>query len=377
MAGSEPDPPDESPGAPPAATPAEAEADAPPEPPAQAGPTDLASGAPVGGTGRGAAPRRRPRLAPVPPSAARRAGRAAVLLAALTLGGCGMLGWLEQRMLYFPDPWGPWHVEGTVVDGVRVEPHAVPLPEGGALHAWRVTRAAPRPDEGPAPWALLWFHGNAGNVTNRLPMARDLIRGLEALGEPVDVFLPDYRGYGKSPGTPSEAGLYEDALASWAYVTEALGVPPARVVVLGKSLGGGPAAELATRVTPGGLILQSTFTSIPDMAARVLPIVPRGLVRTQFATIDKVGRVACPLLVVHSPQDEVIPYAMGRALFDAAPGPKQFHEVTGAGHNETWLVGGERYLRSLAAFLAACRAGPAAGGGPAGAAGPAPPPAGG
>jgi fermentation-respiration switch protein FrsA (DUF1100 family) len=123
------------------------------------------------------------------------------------------------------------------------------------------------------------------------------------------------------------------------------------VVIFGKSLGGAVAVNLATETEPAGLIVESSFTSIRDMAARHYPFVPKAMVRTRMDSLAKIGGIGCPLLVIHSRADEVVPFEFGRALFEAAPEPKTFYEVAGAGHNETWLVGGQGYFDVIAGFV--------------------------
>jgi len=131
-------------------------------------------------------------------------------------------------------------------------------------------------------------------------------------------------------------------------------VPASRIVVLGKSLGGVPAIELATHVQPAGLIVQSSFTSLADMARHHMPWAPRFLIRTSMGSRSRIGSVRCPKLFVHGPDDEVVPFALGRALYDAAQEPKRFLEIPGAGHNETAERGGEAYYGAVAAFVEEC-----------------------
>jgi fermentation-respiration switch protein FrsA (DUF1100 family) len=172
---------------------------------------------------------------------------------------------------------------------------------------------------------------------------------------PTQVFIVDYRGYGRSEGRPSEEGLYTDARAAWRYLVEERGIAPARIVIFGKSLGGAVAVELATQVKPAGVILESSFTSVPDMAARHFPFVPKALIRTKMNSAGKIARIRAPKLHIHSPADEVVPYELGRELFDAAADPKRFHRVEGAGHNETYLVGGSGYFAAIRDFMEYCR----------------------
>jgi fermentation-respiration switch protein FrsA (DUF1100 family) len=201
----------------------------------------------------------------------------------------------------------------------------------------------------PAEMTLLWLHGNAGNISHRSEMIRALLQLT------IQIFIIDYRGFGRSEGSPSEEGLYLDARAAWDYLINERGIPARNIVILGKSLGGAPAIDLAARVRPAGLIVQSTFTSIPDMAGTVIPFFPGFLLRTKMDSLGKVGRVSCPKLFIHSPADEVVPYQMGRRLYDAAPEPKQFYDVPAAPHNETWLAGGKGYLEALRSFIQSCR----------------------
>lgn len=280
-----------------------------------------------------------------------RLARVALLLAA---AGLTLFAVFESRFIYFPAkyPAGDWRarepraVEGrptarvedvwlTAEDGVRLHAwHAAPLVgRAGALHAVATDRA------------VLFLHGNAGNVSHRY----EIIESFASL--PADVLALDYRGYGRSEGSPSEAGLYADARAAFDYLTKTRGVHPDRVVIYGESLGGAVAVDLASRVRPCALVVQSSFTSIADMAAEVMPFVPRFLVRTKMDSLEKIGRVRAPVLVVHSPADDIVPYKLGRKLYDAAPEPKRFHEIKGATHNLTFDIGGAAYLDALRDFV--------------------------
>jgi uncharacterized protein len=250
--------------------------------------------------------------------------------------------WLEKQLIYFPER----YPGGIYADAQRLCPEledvSLEASDGVKLHAWFA------PPQTPTERTLLWLHGNAGNISHRLDMLLRLVR------LPARVLLLDYRGYGKSEGTPSEEGLYRDARAAWDWLTTVRGVSAKNVVIFGKSLGGAPACELALNVEAAGLIVQSSFTSVPDMASRVLPLVPKFLVTTQMDSVNKVGQISCPKLFVHGPKDEVVPYSHGRKLFEAACEPKEFLDVPDAGHNETYLVGGDAYLDRLRAFLDRC-----------------------
>jgi len=165
----------------------------------------------------------------------------------------------------------------------------------------------------------------------------------------------DYRGYGRSEGKPDEAGLYRDAQAAWDFVIHDKSVAEQRVVIFGRSLGGAVAIDLAWRpsVKPAGLIIESSFTSVPDMVRHMIAIMPRLLVRTKMDSLSKITGVTVPKLFIHSRADEIIPYDQGRRLYDAAGEPKQFYTLDTAGHNETEMVGGEPYFNTLHTFITA------------------------
>jgi fermentation-respiration switch protein FrsA (DUF1100 family) len=251
----------------------------------------------------------------------------------------------EKSLIFFPTPYpdGWWEVDevarGT---GCLIEDVYFSADDGTKLHGWWVRRR----DGGGEDPVLLFFHGNAGNLSHRADLLVALARRIGA-----EVLAVGYRGYGRSEGSPSEEGLFLDARAAWRYATEHRGVSADRMVIFGKSLGGAVAIDLATSVIPAGLIVESSFTSIPDMAGAHYPFVPKGLVRTRMDSLAKIGTIGCPKLFVHSKSDEVVPYAQGRRLFEAATEPKAFYEVVGAGHNETSLVGGEAYFDALAVFV--------------------------
>ena len=272
-----------------------------------------------------------------------------VVVMLLVVAACGALGlggivWFERQLIFFPsrstaaEPIARAMIERA---GLHVENVWCTTEDGVRLHGWWVAREKSRRDA-----AVLWFHGNAGNLFDRAELLIELARR----GPPV--LLIDYRGYGRSAGRPSEAGLERDALAAWRYLTGQRSIAPGNVVLFGKSLGGAVAVALASSTEPAGLIVQSSFTSIPEMAVRHYPFVPRALIRTQMRSRERISQVRCPVLVVHGRQDEIVPYEMGESLYKAAPEPKQLYTVEGAGHNDTWIVGGEAYLETMARFIA-------------------------
>ena len=259
------------------------------------------------------------------------------LLAVLTAITLLMLAF-ERRLIYFPS---------RVLDlepgdlGLRHEELFLEAEDGVRIHAWLLPLTGARR-------VVLVCHGNAGNISHRLDRARELQRRVGA-----SVLLFDYRGYGRSAGSPDEEGTYRDARAAHRFLTEVKGVAPGEIVVLGESLGAAVAAQLALDRPAGALILESAFTSIPDMAREAYPFLPPigPLIRTRYETVDKVRRLALPLLVLHGDRDEIVPAAQGRRVFEAAAGPKRFVAIPGAGHNDTYVTGGEGYWRAVGAFL--------------------------
>ncbi|HZI18855.1 MAG TPA: alpha/beta hydrolase [Pyrinomonadaceae bacterium] len=197
---------------------------------------------------------------------------------------------------------------------------------------------------------ILYFHGNGGNISYAAWLGADLGR------RGADVLLFDYRGYGRSDGqVEGERGLYADAEAAYSYVVGEMRVDPRRLVLYGQSLGTAAAADVASRRPCGALVLESGLSSASDMAAAILPWLPRTahrLAKYRFDTVSKLPRVNCPVFVAHGDRDEIIPVEQGRKLYDAAPEPKRLHVVAGAGHNDLVVVGGAVYLDALEGFVA-------------------------
>lgn len=244
---------------------------------------------------------------------------------------------LQGRMLYLANVPGR-ELSATPADILLAyEDVFVGTEDGVRLHGWFV------PGEGTR--TLLFFHGNAGNISHRL----DSIRQFHRLG--LSVFIIDYRGYGKSGGRPGEAGIYRDADAAWRYLTEDRQIPADDIVVFGRSMGASAAAKLAAGARPHALIVESSFTSIPDIGQELYPWLPvRWLSRLRHATRDYVAAVECPVLVVHSRNDEIVPFHHGEAIFEAVKAPRTFLALHG-GHNDAWLLDEPAYLAGLRAFL--------------------------
>ena len=262
----------------------------------------------------------------------------ALWFAALAAAGWLLLvGWLvlqERRLVFFPTR---ALVAGPADFGLRADELSVRTDDGLTLHGWWIA--------GPGRRVLIWYHGNAGNIADRLHNARWFV---EQLG--VDVLLVDYRGYGRSEGTPDEAGLYRDGLAIYDVVA-ARGVPAHDVILFGRSLGGAVAIEVALRRPAGAVVLESAFRSVPAMARVHYWFVPGGAIRTRMDNESKIGRVPAPILLLHGDRDRIVPLAHSRRLRELAARPARLHVIAGAGHNDTYLVGGAPYADAWRSFL--------------------------
>jgi fermentation-respiration switch protein FrsA (DUF1100 family) len=258
----------------------------------------------------------------------------------LLLGYAALAAFLyafQSRFIYFPE----------MGRADRASPAQLRLPfeelrimtaDGEQLHGWFVPAADAR-------GSVLFLHGNAGSIAHRL----DWLPLFQRLR--LSALLVDYRGFGQSTGRPSEAGTHADAEAAWRHLTEARGIPAARIVVMGESLGAAVAARLAARAGPAALVLHSAFTSAPDLAADLYPFLPaRLLTRYAYDTLAAVRELRCPLLVAHSPGDEIVPLAHGRRLYEAASVPKQWLELAG-GHNDGFIFMREEWAHRFEEFL--------------------------
>lgn len=226
--------------------------------------------------------------------------------------------------------------------GLAFEDLLIDTADGERLHGWYVPASHTR-------GVLLFFHGNAGNISHRL----ESIQIFNRLG--LDVLIVDYRGYGQSTGKPSETGTYRDAQATWDYLVKSRTIAPGRIIVFGRSLGGAVGAWLASQLppeqAPAAVIIESSFTSGAAMARRLYPFFPaRLLTRLKYPVVEYAARLGSPVLVVHSRDDEIIPFAMGRAIFAAVNQPKEFIELRGD-HNAGFWISRAAYAAGLEKFM--------------------------
>lgn len=257
------------------------------------------------------------------------------MLSLLLTGGC--VEALENRFVFFPDK----RINETPRDrGLAYEEIYLKTQDGLSLNGWWI------PGTG-SPLTILWFHGNAGNISHRLDnikLRHDLLG--------TNIFIFDYREYGRSEGRASEEGTYRDGDSAIRYLHDRGDIDPTKIIFLGESLGSAVAVEMATRHGCAALILESPFLSIPEMAKASFPFLPIGsFLQTKYDTLSKIGQVRAPLLIVHGENDEIVPSQHGRRLFEAAREPKEFYSIKGAHHNDLYLVGGQAYLETLNRFL--------------------------
>nr|MBP8695992.1 alpha/beta hydrolase [Syntrophobacterales bacterium] len=250
-------------------------------------------------------------------------------------GVLALMFFLQSKLVYFPDG----QIIATPADrGLPYEEVTFEADDGVRLSAWFVPSGAGR-------GVVLFSHGNGGNISYNLPFVEILHR----VG--LSIFIYDYRGYGRSRGKPSEEGTYSDAGGAWRYLTESRKVPAGQILLYGQSLGGPVAAKLARGTPPAALILDSTFTNFVDIAGHHYPFLPvRWLARFEYNALEHVRNVRCPVLVIHSTDDEIVPFSQGLALYEAAPEPKAFIKLRG-GHNDALILSAGAYREGIDGFL--------------------------
>jgi hypothetical protein len=243
----------------------------------------------------------------------------------------------ESIFVFQPSSWDDrnW----AQLSGLPLDEVWIPVDDAVTVFGWFI-------DAGPSRPILLWCHGNAGNVSHRLENIRQLYqRG-------ISVFIFDYRGYGRSTGVPTEAGFYQDALASYDYLIHQRRISAERLILFGRSLGSCVAGEVAVQRPAAGLIVEGSFPSIQAMSDHHYFGLPAGwLMDLEFNLVQKIRSVQVPVLVIHGEQDSIVPMSLGRQVFDAAHEPKRWYAVSGAGHNDVPFVGGESYFREIDTFV--------------------------
>ena len=260
------------------------------------------------------------------------------ILIAIILIYSGLMGLMylfQSRLVYMPLK----DLEAFPSDiGLKYENLNIQTADAVRISAWYIPALNRR-------GTILVCHGNAGNISHRL----DTIRIFNELG--LDVIIFDYRGYGQSQGHPSEAGSYLDAAAACQWLLDEKGVPQSELIIMGRSLGGAVATKLARDHSPKALILESTFTSAQDLGAGIYPWLPvKMLLRYDYPTLAMISGISCPVLLIHSPEDEIVPFDMGQRLYEAVSSPKEFLTISG-GHNEGFLLSEKKYREGLDVWL--------------------------
>jgi fermentation-respiration switch protein FrsA (DUF1100 family) len=254
--------------------------------------------------------------------------------------GLGLILFLMQsKFVYYPTR----EVTLTPEDiGLSYENVTFISTDGAALTGWYI------PSDN-AEFTVLFCHGNGGNIMHRL----DSIDFFHKMG--VNCFIFDYRGYGQSGGKPSEEGTYKDAEGAYRWLTEEKKISGDQIIIFGRSLGGSVAAYLAGSTTAGGLVVESTFTSYVDMGRKFYWYMPvRLFARFKYETIEYIKQVGCPVLVIHSRDDDIVPFELGERLYEAANEPKEFVEILGS-HNDGFLVSAETYKAAWHDWLSRLR----------------------
>lgn len=267
-----------------------------------------------------------------------------------------LAGIFQRRLMYHPVQTGSLTPADAGLPQGTVTSVSIKATDGLTLNGWHIHPQDAAENIAQADWVVLYFHGNAGNRKSRANDCRDFTR----MG--CHILLFDYRGYGENAGSPSESAFVSDAKCIHEFAMKELSVSPDRILIYGESLGGGVATQLAAHAcqsdaAPGGLVLNATFSSMVDAASAIYPFLPVPLLLIdRYPSADFIGSVTCPTLQIHGTRDEIVPFHLGRKLFDATPNAsasgvdKKFIEMRGFGHNNLPVA---TFEKDVAAFLGA------------------------
>jgi uncharacterized protein len=264
--------------------------------------------------------------------------RTVIWLAGLVIIFVVGVRYMERKSLFFPMK----QMSSSPADvGLAYEEVYLNTQDNKKIHGWFI----PVEKKGDT---ILFSCGNAGNISHRL----DKISIMNEMG--FNVFIFGYRGYGKSEGSPSEQGLYRDIEAAYEHLVRGRAISPEEIILYGESIGGGVAIELATRTPVKALITEEAFTSVKDMASLAFPLIPHFVFSSKFDNLEKVGRIECPKLIIHSIDDEIVPFSQGQSLFEAAREPKEFLGIRG-GHNTAFRDSMRDYKEGIISFVEASK----------------------
>ncbi len=261
----------------------------------------------------------------------------------ITLFTMGCTDFIENRFVFHPDK----NVYSTPDDReLEYDDVTFCTEDGLKLNGWFIPGKTKSPTGGNL-FTLLWFHGNAGNISHRLESIKMLHDRV-----PINIFIFDYRQYGRSEGKISEQGTYIDAKAAFEYLHSRKDINHKKIIFFGCSLGSAVAVDLSLKERCCGLILETPFTSIKELAKFLYPFLPLGyIIQTKYDSIAKMKDVEVPLLIIHGDKDELVPIEQGRKLYESANEPKEFYTIQGATHNNTYIVGGEEYFNTIRRFV--------------------------
>lgn len=252
----------------------------------------------------------------------------------------GLMTILQNKLIFHPSV---FMVDTPETLGVPWSEHFIPAEDGIDLHGWLLEN----PD---ADYTVVFSHGNAGNISGRLSLAKTIYDA------GASVFLYDYRGFGKSDGSPTERTLYRDANALISYLDREVGISAGDMIFYGRSLGGPVAAFMASEHSGAGLVLDSSFTNIKAIAKEVMPIIPSFLIQATFPTDEYLKKSnGTPLMIMHSVEDELIGFHHGEELYEIADQPKTIVELRG-GHNDSFFVSKDSYEAGWENFIEALKA---------------------
>jgi fermentation-respiration switch protein FrsA (DUF1100 family) len=240
------------------------------------------------------------------------------IIGGVYVGLCAVLFFMQKSQIYVPDR----DVNSTPLDGgMPFENLHLPASNGETIHAWHI------PAKNETRSTIIFCHGNGGNIGGRIGS----LQVFHNMGFNVIIF--EYQGYGDSTGETTEKNTYDDAMTAWNYLIKGKALQPEDIIIFGRSLGGAVAIQLAEQVQPKLLVTESTFSSAPDMAARMFPFLPsKILCRYKYNSAERIKNIHCPVIIAHGPEDNTVPYAFGKRIFDAANEPKHFVDLEG-GHN--------------------------------------------
>lgn len=243
----------------------------------------------------------------------------------------------EEKFIFFPSVY-PDGLYDEAYHRLKPEDCWFTSEDSVQLHGWFLRTEEPIA-------TLVMSHGNAGNISHRYP----IMQALQKVS--FNVFMYDYRGYGRSDGSPNEDGVYKDGRAAYDFVVQRKDIDRKKIILFGTSLGGAVTVEVARQRQAAAIILESTFTSARDMARIHYPFLPaQYFMRTEMNSLEKIRDIHVPILFIHGSNDDIVPLALGKKLYETASNPKEFYEIPNAGHNDIFWAGGNEYIRRIRSF---------------------------